>query len=239
MRKAIATGLVLVLGAAAQADLEWTSLGQTIDIDFTGFTGAGFAPSPAAGQLNSDEWRVTGLSAGDLAFEATGTTGDYAHGSSSGGATFGGVYAFDVNGGNTTLGIQPTAADFTPGEFILRIQNNTGLGVTQIYLDDNVYFYNDEDRLDSYWSLDQNTWILSLGELPPRRHCRRQAGRTIPRVRAWRVSRSIPAASSIYAGVGRISRAAAAATNSPSTTSASPQCRNRQRLPCWDWAGWC
>jgi len=95
-------------------------------INFTGFTGTGFAPDPAAGQLDSDDWLVTGLSDGSMNFGDTKTTGDFARGASVGKVTTGGMYAFDVGLGNVTLGVQPGGTDWTPGSFVLRIQNNTG-----------------------------------------------------------------------------------------------------------------
>jgi hypothetical protein len=48
-----------------------TAVAQVTPITFTGFTGAGFAPTPAAGQLDSDLWRVTGLSDGAGTFGGT------------------------------------------------------------------------------------------------------------------------------------------------------------------------
>ncbi|NBD36582.1 MAG: hypothetical protein GVY30_11375, partial [Chloroflexi bacterium] len=95
--------------------------------DFNTFDGSGFAPSPAAGQLDSDAWSVTGLSDGDVGFGDT-CSGDVdcARGPSTGGVSTGGVYAFDVGSGDYILGIQPGGSDFTPGEFILKVQNTTG-----------------------------------------------------------------------------------------------------------------
>ena len=107
------------------------------NIDFTGFTGSGFAPSPAAGQLDSDTWRLTGMSTGDQTFGGTHTSDDSARGSDTGGTTTGGVYAFDRGGGNIGLGVQPTGSDFTPGEITLRLRNETGTTVTNI----NVAYY--------------------------------------------------------------------------------------------------
>jgi|GEM_PF-1325696 len=95
-------------------------------IDFTGFTGGGFAPSPAAGQLDSDLWRVTGLSDGDGTFGGTHDSGDFARGASTGGVSTGGVYGFTVGAGNAGLGFQPGSSDLTPGAFEAKLTNNTG-----------------------------------------------------------------------------------------------------------------
>ncbi|TNF37790.1 MAG: DUF11 domain-containing protein [Deltaproteobacteria bacterium] len=95
-------------------------------VDFSGYAGAGLAPSPAAGQLDSDLWRVTGLSDGDTAFGGTYATGDYARGASTGTVTTGGLYGFSVGAGNRGLGFQPDDTDLTPGAFELKLVNNTG-----------------------------------------------------------------------------------------------------------------
>jgi len=117
--------------------------------DFETFTGGGFAPNPAAGQLDSDWWAITGLTDGDLLFGDTQTTGDFARGQSTGGVGTGGLYAFDVGGGNTILGVQPTGGDFTPGEFILRLQNSSGVTVTQLQIAYNIWYNNDQPRSNS------------------------------------------------------------------------------------------
>lgn len=119
-------------------------------IDFNGFDGSGFAASPAAGQLNSNEWIVNGLSDGDLAFGADGTSGDYARGSSTGGVTSGGVYAFDVDAGNIALGVQATGTDWSPGDFILRIQNTSGLNIIQLDISYSIWVDNNADRANSF-----------------------------------------------------------------------------------------
>ncbi|MBN1217568.1 MAG: hypothetical protein JXM69_01465, partial [Anaerolineae bacterium] len=116
--------------------------------EFTGFTGSGFDPNPGVGQLDSDIWSVTGLSDGDLLFGDSQTTGDFARGPSAGGVTTGGVYAFDV-GGNTILGVQPGGTDFTPGEIILRLQNNTGSTITQLDVSYDIWYRNDQPRANS------------------------------------------------------------------------------------------
>lgn len=116
---------------------------------FTGFTGIGFAPTPAAGQLDSDFWRVTGLSDGAGSFGGTHTTGDFARGTSTGGVATGGVYAFDVGGGNISLGIQPGGADFTPGTITLRIMNTTGSTITNLDVSYTIWYLNDQARANS------------------------------------------------------------------------------------------
>ncbi|MFP4394160.1 MAG: hypothetical protein ACLFTI_02765 [Anaerolineales bacterium] len=118
--------------------------------DFNTFDGSGFVPSPAAGQLDSDAWRVTGLSDGDGTFGGTHDSDDFARGASQGGVTTGGVYAFEVATDNHALGVQPAGSDFTPGEFTLRVQNNTGATVSDIYVEYTIWVYNNEGRSNSF-----------------------------------------------------------------------------------------
>src|SRR5690606_37030536 len=69
-------------------------------------TGAGFAPAPTGGQLNSNAWAVTGMSDGALNFGNSVSTGDHARGQNSdpGGVSTGGIYAFSApNIGSTSL----------------------------------------------------------------------------------------------------------------------------------------
>lgn len=49
-----------------RADAVLSGTGVFTTIDFAGFDASGFVPTPAAGQFDSDTWRVTGLSDGDL-----------------------------------------------------------------------------------------------------------------------------------------------------------------------------
>ena len=72
---------------------------------FTGFTGSGFAPTPSSGQLDADNWQITGFSDGNLAFGGTRTTGDYARGVTGGNVTVGGIYGY--SGGLYIFNLQP------------------------------------------------------------------------------------------------------------------------------------
>lgn len=151
--------MVLVALLAASAS---TGLAAATPIDFTGFAGSGFAPEPLAGQLDSDLWRVTGLSDGDGAFGGLHDGGDFARGASPGGVSSGGVYAFDVGGGNTILGTQPTSGDFTPGTFTLKIQNGSGATIDDLYVAYQAWVFNDQDRSSSLtfaYSLDDAAYV--------------------------------------------------------------------------------
>ena len=120
-------------------------------IDFTGFNASGFSPNPSAGQLGSDRWSITGMSDGILNFIGTQTTvsTDFTRGTSAGGVGTGGIYAFNTGSGNTILGVQPLAADFTPGNFILRASNNTGVTITSFAFKYDIFFLNDQGRSNS------------------------------------------------------------------------------------------
>lgn len=167
MKTKLTFTLLATIGAmvtTSQASLVISSLDTTSTIDFTGFTGAGLAPSPAAGQLDSDTWRVLGLSDGDSTFGGTHTSGDFARGSDADGVNTGGVYAFDVDPSasvNATLGVQGAGSDFTPGSFTLRIQNTTGGTVTGWNLSYALYVLNNEARSNSWnwsWSTDDSSY---------------------------------------------------------------------------------
>ncbi len=126
-------------GGTAYAQLE----------DFNTFDGSGFSPNPATGQLDSKTWIVTGLSDGSMTFEDTKTSGDFARGTSNGGVTTGGVYAFNVGSGDMILGVQPGGSDFTPGTIELKRTNETGSAVTKVFISYDIWTYNDKDRSNS------------------------------------------------------------------------------------------
>jgi hypothetical protein len=134
---------------------------QGYDEDFENFAGLGFAPVPAAGQLDSDHWLVTGLSDGVMNFGDTRTTGDFARGSSSGGVGTGGVYAFDT-GLNRILGIQPGTDDFTPGAIRLRLVNTSASSQSTVHIAYKIWYRNDQDRssyLHLAYSLDCSSFL--------------------------------------------------------------------------------
>ena len=143
--------LLFIANINANAQLSITSTDTPFTIDFDNtvsgvnngqFTGSGFTTSPGTGQLNSNAFSVLGLSDGDLLFGGTGTTGDYARGDTTGGVTTGGIYAFTVATGNNILGFQPSDADMTPGEIILKITNNSGVSASSIKVEYNIWELN-------------------------------------------------------------------------------------------------
>ncbi|WP_169737655.1 choice-of-anchor D domain-containing protein [Thermonema rossianum] len=141
----------------AQLSLSNTNPAQVITFDATvagvnnaQFDGSGFTPSPVAGQLDSDAWAVTGLSDGALAFGGSATAGDFARGARNGGVGTGGIYAFQTAAGDYCLGVQPIGTDFTPGSFILRIQNTGSTAITELSIAYEIKVYNDQGRASTF-----------------------------------------------------------------------------------------
>ncbi|MEA3031648.1 MAG: uncharacterized protein QOG13_2973 [Sphingomonadales bacterium] len=126
-----------------------TSL-RIFDEDFTGFTAAGFAPNPTASQVDSDIWRVVGLSdIANPAYGFTATTGDFARGIITGGAdpTAAGVYSHSAS---AAMILQPTAAELDIGGFIeARIQNTSGSTATGFNVAFDWVYRNSADRADN------------------------------------------------------------------------------------------
>lgn len=152
----------VMLPSVAHAQLEITGARTTISFD--SYAGAGLAPTPAAGQLDSDDWRVTGLDDGDTVFGATHTTigTDFARGVSNGSVSVGGLYAFTVAPGDRTLGLQPGASDMTPGELVLRLVNQSGATIVAPTVRYGVWVRNDQDRGSSValaYSLDGTVFV--------------------------------------------------------------------------------
>lgn len=124
--------------------------GSSLTFDFNTFTGSGFTPTPAAGQLDTDIFIVTGFSDGSLAYGGSGNSGDFARGTSLGGETTGGIYAFEVSPGNFALGVQPSDPDFSPGTIELRLQNLTGTVIDLLDVDFEVLVLNNEGRSSAF-----------------------------------------------------------------------------------------
>jgi hypothetical protein len=143
----------------------------TEDIVAEGFAGAGLAPVPSNGQLDSDSWSILGFSDGDLGFGDEADTGDAARGTSDGAVSTGGLYAFEVEPSNMALGVQPTTGDFTPGSLVLRVGLPAG-EVVELGLEYRLWVRNDEDRATDWTvetSADGETWetVAALGASSP------------------------------------------------------------------------
>jgi cysteine-rich repeat protein len=138
----ILTSASLVLVAApASADVELGA--PMVVIDFSDFAGTGFAPEPAPGQLDSDDWAIH-LNGQILDFGGTEDGGDFARGLDQGSDDNPGIHAYDVDGaGLIALGVQPTTSVFTPGSLRLRLVNNTGADIDEFRVDYTVWINND------------------------------------------------------------------------------------------------
>jgi hypothetical protein len=151
MKHTVPMVLLLATTVSVSAQLALTTFDPTV-VDFTGYTGAGFQAAPAAGQLDSDMFAITGFADGSLAFGGTQTAGDYARGTASAAVSTGGLYNFSsmtINGGTGAFGIQPVADDFTPGTVTLKIVNQTGLTLTGLTLSYEIWVRNDQGRGNS------------------------------------------------------------------------------------------
>ena len=133
-----------------------TGAGALQTENFSGFTGGGFASSPAAGQLDSDNWIGQGINGNSMAYGGSRVANGWARGASAGGVTgngTGGFWGFDISNGGTVdraLGFQPTNSDFVPGYVEWRIQNNTGSTITEIDIAYDIYVSNDRPRSSSF-----------------------------------------------------------------------------------------
>jgi len=143
----------LALTALALASLAGTAhaqqaiTGTGITIDFTGYTATGLAAAPTAGQLDSDAWRVLGLSDDTtVAFGEDHTADDFARGAAAGHPTTGGLYSFTTTPGSPNFGFQGAGSDMTPGAITLKLVNSTGAAITDLTIAYEVWVYNDEVR---------------------------------------------------------------------------------------------
>jgi len=116
------------------------------------FTGDGFTDEPVSGQLDSDKVIVRGLGSetSPMDFGETRLSVDYACGQSTVGGGFNGVYAYEI-GGNSAFGWQPGDDCFTPGAIFIGYQNLTGVPITTISIEHDVYSYNCGDRANRVW----------------------------------------------------------------------------------------
>ncbi len=170
-----ACGTALALACAPigqlRAQLSITSTGTNFTVDFDAsvtnvnngaWAGTGFEPGapPTAGRMSSGAWAFTGWSNGNLAFGGTQITAatDYTRGATAVAQTTGGLYAFtNANIGSSSLGFQPGGSDWAPGTATLRVQNNTGLNITDLAVAYEVWIRNDQARGNSFnfsWSTD-------------------------------------------------------------------------------------
>jgi len=180
-RRYLGTAALLALSAGlgslqAQLTISTAHSWNTIDFDSSvagvnngAYTGTGFQATPSAGQLDSSAWAVTGMSAGDLAFEGTRTSSGYARGSVNVGSVSdvgpaNGMFAFTGLPTGTALGIQPgggTFVEFAPGTLTLKVQNSTGHILTDVQLAYQLYARNNTANASTFnfsYSLDNSSY---------------------------------------------------------------------------------
>jgi plastocyanin len=137
---------------------------------FDGYLGTGLEPLPAVGRLDSDEWRVTGMSEGSCNFGATcnALNSDFTRGSDADTVSEGGLYSFIVTPGNQTFGFQPTDVDVSPGTITWLLTNDTGSTINNVSFEYTLWVRNDQDRATSIafdYSKDDATYtaVAALG----------------------------------------------------------------------------
>lgn len=147
MRFLLFAAAAALLAGPASAQI---SLGLApVEIDFNAFRGAGFAPAPTAGQLDSDDFDVTSVGGSTQStFGDTQTGGLFARGSSAGAVETSGVYAFETQPGDYALGIQPGSSFWgADGGFVhIRFVNDTGVPLYALTVEAEVKLFNDQGR---------------------------------------------------------------------------------------------
>ena len=140
----------------AQLSITSTDINFIIDFDNTvldvnegSYLGIGLTPTPLSGQLDGNAWEITGFGTNHN-FNETSEADDMARGVKTTSVGIGGLYSFEVVSGNYTIGVQPGSSDFTTGNIILKITNNTGTLVNSIALNYVVYILNDQNRSSSF-----------------------------------------------------------------------------------------
>ena len=125
-------------------------MARIFDETFDGFTAAGFASAPGAGQLDSDIWRVVGFSDNaDPAYGFTGAAGtDFGRGViTTNDPTTAGVYS---PASDNALVLQPTGTEIDGNGFIeARVQNTSGATATDFTVDFDWVARNSAPRSDN------------------------------------------------------------------------------------------
>ncbi len=122
-------------------------------INFEEFTAEGICNEPSLGQLNSENWSILGMSAGDVVFGNCDTSStDFRRGISGGNVTSGGVYSFLLGGNVQGLGIQATSSDFSPGSILFRVQNISGGTLKHLRIGYDLWMNNNAGR-STFWNM--------------------------------------------------------------------------------------
>lgn len=148
--------IAVLVSSEARADLTLSVLGQTETIDFQDYTGAGLAPGGGGGTLNSNDW--TFWLSDEAGFSSTnpGDTvgaGEFGRGTSTGGVSNPGYYAFETGGGNRALGVQIGSTGFASAVPSLTVKNETGTVVDHLRVRYDIWVLNDSDN-SNYFDLE-------------------------------------------------------------------------------------
>ena len=141
-----------------------------IEESFTDYAGLGLSPGGSDGTLDSKQWRVFGASNGDSISGEHTVQGDFARGVTAGGVRTGGLYAVSLPGGKRGLGVQATAADFTPGALLWTLTNPTDRWRNHLLLSFELWWLNDGARstaIDTLFSSDGSNWDVLAREQTP------------------------------------------------------------------------
>ena len=155
-------------GIFAQLSIDAASTAYVVSFDNTlagvnnnTYQGSGLQPSPASGQLDGDAWEIIGTASGDHLFGETHLSGAFARGSSNGGVSTSGLYAFEVASGDYAFGFQPSGSTFSPGDIKLKIHNNTSSFIVNLHVSYELWVKNDQNRsssVDFSWSYENGNW---------------------------------------------------------------------------------
>jgi len=157
MRKLfLAILLTLIPFASAQADIVLSGF-SPVNVEFSGFT-APTAWSNDGGTDGALDWNTWAFSTGTRTQVAAGfgATFGSGRGTSAGGVSTNGVYAFEVATGINALGFQATGGFGSPGSFTTSILNDTGKTLSSVAVAYTAWYYNDAPRsgvLRPYYSL--------------------------------------------------------------------------------------
>jgi len=165
--------LILLVPITLYGQLEINTEATPITEDFEWFSGTGFSPEGAIdGSIDSDIWFTRSNASTRVNFGETATSGEFARGTSTGGATIeGGIYAFYTGNNNTALGIKPSCDYYNPGRLVLKIQNKINshsdeIAITSLDITFDIWYKNTTDhisRLDLYFSEINDNWTTTNG----------------------------------------------------------------------------
>lgn len=146
LKTALLAGAVLT-APFAQAQVSLTTVNDAIELDFSGFTAptAWSNANGTGGALDHNTWAFTTGTRTAVAADFGSTVGT-GGGTSSGGVSTNGIYAFSVDTGVTAWGFQATGGFGSPGNLTLRVQNNTGSVLNTLSVAYTAWHFNDAPR---------------------------------------------------------------------------------------------